>query len=373
METSNSKFKKFSLKEICQEWPDLIKTSYASESVLKTQIEDICPIESPKPQSLIFISEPTDKMSILFDKSPLTLVLPLNTKEEELKKLNESQITTLLSPNPKLAMALIGQKYLIKPRIQSHFAFGQTQVHPTALIHPSAEISSGCQIGPYSVIGPNCKIGDNSKIASHVTMESNVTLGDSCTIFSHVSLGQDTVMGDFCLVQSQSCIGSDGFGYATSNKGEHFGIPHTGLVRLGNHVHIGAGTQIDRGTFGETVIGDFTKIDNLVHIAHNCKIGKSCLLTAGFLMAGSSEIGNYFVTGGATVVTGHIKITDHVQIAGLSCVQKSITKPGKYGGYPIKPLAEHLKTTATSAKLVEFRKDLNKVLKHLNINSEEGS
>lgn len=372
-------YKKISISELTLKWPDLIKFSnLSSDTKTPTVVDFISSVDKPEADSLIFISELSalDSLKLKFHELssnnnskllPKAAVLPLNSNNDVLKYFNDHSIITLLSPNPKLAMAIISQNYLENPRSESHFSFSNSDIHPTAIIHESVKLGKSVKIGPFSVIGKNSIIGDFVKIAPHVVIENDVELGNHTQIYPQVTISWGTIMGEYCLVQSNSCIGSDGFGYATDQRGQHFSIPHIGRVHFGHHVHIGAGTQIDRGTYGETYLGDFTKVDNLVHIAHNCKIGKSCLITAGFMVAGSTEIGNFFVCGGRTTVTGHIKITDNVQLAGLSCVQKSLPKPGKYGGYPITTLSEHLKTTASSAKIVEFRKDLNRIMKHLNL------
>lgn len=369
MSDISKKFKKFSIESLLETWPDLLKPhNPLKKEDLLFELTHISPIEAPQANSIVFASEPSlafDKVT--FETRPKSVVLPLNTNPETLNHLVELNIIPLLSPNPKLAMALISQAFFTEPRINSHFEFSEKEIHPSAVIHPTVHLGQGVKIGPHVVIGENSVIGDFCKIASNAVLESEVTLGKNCHIFSNAVISWGSLLGDNCIVQSNSTIGSDGFGYATSAIGQHFGIPHLGRVRFGNHVHIGAGTQIDRGTYGETSVGDYTKIDNLVHIAHNCKIGKSCLITAGFLMAGSSEIGDFFVTGGGSVVTGHIHIANNVQIAGVSVVSKSITKSGKYGGYPLVSLSEHLKITASSAKILELRKNVNKIMKYLKL------
>lgn len=368
----SQKFKNFSIQTLLQSWPDLIKPSeHFKESQSTTEIEQVCSLQDPQANSIVFISEGLSDFNFTNTSNlPKAVVVPLNTPQDVLTNLAELNIIPLLSPQPKLAMAFVSEKFFTGARIDNHFAFSESHIHPSATIHPSAQLGEGVKVGPNAVIGKDCVIGDFSKIASNVVIESEVTLGKHCQIYPNATLSWGSVLGDYCNVQSNSCVGSDGFGYATSHIGQHFGIPHLGRVRFGNHVHIGAGTQIDRGTYGETSIGDFTKIDNLVHIAHNCKIGKSCLLTAGFMMAGSSEVGNFFVTGGGTVVTGHIKVTDNVQVAGVSVVTKSITKSGKYGGYPLVSLSEHLKITATSGKILEIRKNVSRILKHLKLDQD---
>ncbi len=378
-------YKKIPIGELLQNWPDLLALS-DPKAITSSDIEVlfISSVENPESKSMVFISEigpflnlkdlnPSTQSELVLNflkTPPLVAVLPLNVEPEIINIFNKHSILTLKSPNPKLAMALVSQKYLIHPRINHHFEFSESDIHPTAIIHPSAQVGKSVKIGPYSVVGKNTKVGDFSRIASHVVIESDVEVGTHGQFFSGSIISWGTVMGDHCLIQSNSCIGSDGFGYATDPKGQHFEIPHVGRVRFGHHVHIGAGTQIDRGTYGETYIGDFTKIDNLVHIAHNCKIGKSCLITGGFMVAGSTEIGNFFVCGGRTTVTGHIKITDHVQLAGLSGVQKSVTQSGKYGGHPLIPLNEYLRVLSSSTKILEFRKDISRLMKHLNLKKD---
>ncbi len=366
------KFDKFSIIELLKCWPELLKPSREfSPHELQTVLHQVCSVTAPLPGSIIFISDITDDpLKFMQQDSPKVIVLPLNTSLDLIDSLDKREILILLSPNPKLAMALVIEKYFLAARVNNHFKFSESNIHTSAIIHKTAKLGQNIKIGPNVVVGANTLIKDFCKIASNVVIEEDVVIGEHCQIHPNVTIGWGSILGQHCWVQSNSCVGSDGFGYATNQIGQHFAIPHIGRVRLGDHVHIGAGTQLDRGTFGETVIGDYTKIDNLVHIAHNCKIGKSCLITGGFMVAGSTEIGNFFVCGGRTTVNGHIKVTDHVQVAGLSVVQKSVSAPGKYGGYPLMSLSQHLKVTATLAKLFEFRKDLNRVMKQLKLDKE---
>lgn len=332
---------------------------------LATPITGSSAVDKPEANTMIFLSELNLLASIL-EAQPQVLVLPKKTPEEVLQRI-PTDILVLLSPNPKLAMALINKEYFSYDRIEGHFDFAEAEIHPLAQIHPTAQLGSGVKVGPFAIIGAGSQIGDHSQIASHAVIEKDCVLGKGCVIHAHTTIAWRSQLGDHCVVQSGATIGSDGFGYATDERGAHHGIPHQGRVILGNHVHVGAGSQIDRGTYGDTTIGDQTKIDNLVHIAHNCKVGRSCLLTAGFLMAGSSEVGDFFVAGGGSVVTGHIKVTHQVQVAGKSVVHKSITKPGSYGGYPLVPLNEHLKNLASLGKITTMRKDLDSILKKLGL------
>lgn len=138
-------------------------------------------------------------------------------------------------------------------------------------------------------------------------------------------------------------------------------------MKIGNGVEIGSNCAIDRATLASTYIRSGTKLDNIYHIAHNCDLGENGLYTAGFMMRGSTKIGRQFATGGCTVVTGHVTLADNVVLAGRSTVTNNVLKAGHYGGYPLQPLKESMKTAANIRQLNEFRKNLNRVMKHLRL------
>ncbi|MBX9769071.1 MAG: UDP-3-O-(3-hydroxymyristoyl)glucosamine N-acyltransferase, partial [Bdellovibrionales bacterium] len=168
-------------------------------------------------------------------------------------------------------------------------------------------------------------------------------------------------------VQPHSTIGSPGFGFATDQQGLHHPIPQIGFVQIDSDVSIGANCAIDRGTFGPTRIGSGTKIDNFAHIAHNCEIGKNCMITAGIIIAGSSKLGDWVVTGGSVRITDHVEIASKVQLGGNSAVTKDVPTAGAYGGHPLQPLKEYLRTTSSLPHLPEIRKTLNRILEKLNL------
>ena len=351
--------------DVTRKFSSLLKPKFKlTEDIQKTFIGHLTGFDEIQTDSLVFVAEPKKFSSPV---APRSVVLPLNAEVENLKFFEDSGSYIFLSPNPKLAMALVSREFFAPSKIATHHQFCKEDIHPTALIHPSAQLAPGVKIGPYCVIGPHCILEEQCKLASHVVIEDQVKIGAFSEIFSHVILGARTQLGSHCIIQSHCGIGTEGFGYATDKEGHHHGIPHMGHVEIEDYVHIGASCQIDRGTFGFTCIRSFTKLDNLIHIAHNCKIGKSCLITAGFLMAGSSEIGDFFVTGGGSAIAGHIKVTDNVQLAGFSSINKSLSQPGKYGGHPSVSLKDHMKNQTTSTKLFKFRKDLNRILKHLKL------
>ena len=230
----------------------------------------------------------------------------------------------------------------------------------TPLIHPSSIISSNAQIGKDVnisagvIIQDGVSIGDGSSIGSNVVIETNTTIGKNCKIFSNVSLYHGITLGKNVIVHSGTSIGCDGFGYVTENN-IHEKIPQTGTVIIGDNVEIGSNCAIDRATIGNTIVGEMTKIDNLVHIAHNVKIGKGCLLTAGFAIAGSSEVGDYCTFAGQVGVAPHLKIGNRSIVAAKSGVTKSLKGNKIYAGYPAREIKEHNRRLALINEVEKLR------------------
>ncbi|KAJ0264955.1 UDP-3-O-acylglucosamine N-acyltransferase 2 [Hirschfeldia incana] len=188
-----------------------------------------------------------------------------------------------------------------------------------AVVHEKAILGAEVHIGSNTVVGPSVKIGPSSKIGY------NVSVGNCC-------------IGESCVIHNGVCIGQDGFGFYVDDHGNMVKKPQALNVKIGSRVEIGANTCIDRGSWRDTVIGDDSKIDNLVQIGHNVVIGKSCLLCGQVGIAGSAEIGDYVVLGGRVAVRDHVSIVSKVRLAANSCVTKNITEPGDYGGFPAVPI-----------------------------------
>lgn len=316
----------------------------------------ISAIENIQADSLVFVTH--EKFLPIVEASKASVILvPISFKKLPLNK----NKTWLLSPNPELAMRFIKNEFFLKTPYRNQNI--QT-VHPSAIVDSTATIDETAEIGPGVVISSGVEIGARTYIGANSVIEKNVKIGSDTTIHPLVCIGHSCVVGNHCEIMSNSVIGSEGYGYAHDEKWNHYRIPHSGRVVLHDDVHIGACCTIDRGTIEDTVIGQGTKMDNQCHLAHNSVIGKNCLITAQFGMAGSSKIGNNFVSGGKASVTGHVTITDNVQISGMSGVTKSITEPGQYGGFPLQPLRDYLKTKAALVQLPELRKKIESFLKN---------
>ncbi|KAK1307654.1 hypothetical protein QJS10_CPA09g01272 [Acorus calamus] len=182
-------------------------------------------------------------------------------------------------------------------------------------------IGAGVCVGSGAVVGPSVSIGQLTKIGYNVSL-SNCSVGESCVIHNGV------------------CIGQDGFGFFVDDEGRMLKKPQMMQVRIRNYVEIGANTCIDRGSWRDTVIGDHSKIDNLVQIGHNVVIGKCCMLCGQVGIAGSVTMGDYVTLGGRVAVRDHISIASKVRLAGNSCVVKDIKESGDYGGFPAVPIHE---------------------------------
>ena len=239
--------------------------------------------------------------------------------------------------------------------------------HPTAVVHAEATLGEGVFLGPYCVVGAGANIGDGCLIGSHAVIENDVRIGARTIIHPQVFIGFGCEVGEDCEIHPHSTLGSDGFGYSVDPDGRPRKISQLGNVRIGDHVEIGSNCAIDRATLTSTHIRSGTKLDNICHIAHNCDLGENGFYTAGFMMGGSTKIGRQFVTGGNTVVTAHVTLADNVVLAGRSTVTNDIREPGRYGGYPLQPLKEAMKTAVSIGQLNELRRSLNRVMKHLRL------
>jgi UDP-3-O-[3-hydroxymyristoyl] glucosamine N-acyltransferase len=237
--------------------------------------------------------------------------------------------------------------------------------HSTAVVHPTAAIGAGVLLGPYCVIGAGATIGDGCCIGAHSVVENGARVGAGTILHPHVFVGAGCELGRDCEVHPHTSIGSDGFGYAVGASRRPRKIPHLGNVSIGDEVEIGSNCAIDRAKLASTYIRSGTKLDNICHIAHNCDLGEDGFYTAGFMMAGSTKIGRRFMTGGNSVVSAHLTLADDVVLAGRSSVTSDVTEAGHYGGYPLQPLKEAMRTLAALGQLAGMRRSLNRVLRHL--------
>ena len=255
--------------------------------------------------------------------------------------------------NPQLAIAKILGEFT--PKLQ--YTSG---VNETAYVDSKAKIGKNVTIGPFSVIEAGVIIGDDSNIGSHTVIDQKTSIGKNCKIFSNIHIYHGTNIGDNAIIHSGTVIGSDGFGFVTDQDINHK-IPQNGYVIIGNDVEIGANCAIDRGTIGDTIIEDQCKLDNHVHLAHNVRLGKGCLLTAAVTIAGSVEVGEFCIFAGHVGVAPHVKIGARSVLAAKTGVSKSLTGGKVYAGMPAREIREQHKREAVYLEVIRIQKILKKL------------
>ncbi len=236
-----------------------------------------------------------------------------------------------------------------------------TGVHPSAVIGRGARIGEAANIGPFVLIGAGAMIGDRVTVDANCVIGDDVQVGDDVHLFPGVTLYRGTSLGNRVLIHASSVIGSDGFGYVSKRDG-HQKIPHVGRCVVADDVEIGAGTMIDRGSVGDTMIGAGTKVDNLVHVAHNTRIGKLCLIAAQVGISGSAVIEDGVVIGGQAGFQGHHTIGAGARIGGQSGVFGDVPAGETWSGYPARPHRESLRAQAALFRLTGLLKRIERLV-----------
>ncbi len=247
--------------------------------------------------------------------------------------------------NPSLAFAVVVRHFAAAGRKFTPGIHPRAIVDPAAVldptkvrVHAGAVIMAGAAIGDGSDIGPNSVIGENS------------VLGQNCQIMANVSVRENCVLGARVILQPGAIIGSDGYGYEFSG-GHHVKIDQVGTVEIGDDVEIGANTTIDRARFGKTIIGEGTKIDNLVQIGHNCVIGKHCLIISLTGISGSTRLGDYVTVAGQVGIVGHVTIGSKAMLGARTGVTGNLTGGEVYSGNPAQPIRDEMKLQAHIRRL----------------------
>ena len=231
-----------------------------------------------------------------------------------------------------------------------------TDIHPTANIDSTAVIGNGSRIGAGSYIGPKVQLGENVTIYPNVTILDECTIGKNTVIWSGAVVRERCHMGNDCIIHPNATIGADGFGFRPDPQRGLVKIPQIGNVVLGNNVEIGANTCVDRGKFSSTVLGNGCKIDNLIQIGHNSKLGQFCIMAGQSGLAGSVTLGNGVMIGGSASITDHVTIGDGAIIGGGSGVTKDVPAGVTLLGYPAIDARDALRQWAILKRLVNESK-----------------
>ena len=234
----------------------------------------------------------------------------------------------------KVKNADISMAELLEFFVQDAPVFDE-DIHTTAVIHSTASIGSNCKIGAGCYVGKSVLLGDNVILYPNTTILDFTSIGNNTTIWSGTVIRERCVVGSYCILHPNVSIGADGFGFRPSPDGKGLlKIPHIGNVVIGNGVEIGSGTCIDRGKFSATVVGDGCKIDNLVQIGHNSKMGRFCIMSGSSGLAGSVTLGDGVMIGGGACISDHVTLGNGVQVGGCSGVINNAEAGKKLMGYP---------------------------------------
>ena len=260
---------------------------------------------------------------------------------------NEPKRTIIRAADPRAAAARAIRK--LHPA-----ATPEPGIHATAVIAPDAAIANSASIGPLVSIGSAVRIGESTSIAAGSVIGDRVHIGDRCTIHPRVTIYPDVSIGDDVILHSGSVIGADGFGFVMTGAGyEKF--PQVGRVEIGNSVEIGANSCVDRAALGVTTIGDGTKLDNMVHVGHNCKIGRHVVVAAQTGFSGGVEVGDYAVIGGQVGIGDKARIESRAVLgSGSGVLTSKIVRAGEVmWGTPARPLRDYLKQLAVLSKMAK--------------------
>ncbi|MEK6532076.1 MAG: UDP-3-O-(3-hydroxymyristoyl)glucosamine N-acyltransferase [Deltaproteobacteria bacterium] len=314
-----------------------------------TAIRDIASIEDAGEGDITFIADRKHLKRINETKASAVIIsegLSLDTDKN-----------LLIVKDPYIALAdAIG---LLRPKEAV-----ETGVHPLAHIHADARVSAFASVGAFAVIEEGAEIAEGAIIYPFVYIGKGARVGSGAILYSGVVVREGCVIGGSVIVHSNSVIGSDGFGYARDGAG-YRKIPQAGIVRIEDNCEIGACVTIDRATLGETVIGAGTKIDNLVQIAHNVRIGQNCIIVAQTGIAGSARIGDSVQLGGQCGVAGHIEVGDNCAVAAKTGVTNTIKKGSIVSGMPAIPHRDWLRASAVFSELPEVKKRIMELEKRL--------
>ncbi|HEY1659475.1 MAG TPA: UDP-3-O-(3-hydroxymyristoyl)glucosamine N-acyltransferase [Candidatus Sulfotelmatobacter sp.] len=311
------------------------------------EVSGLASIASAGEGDLVFVEDEKYLASALASKAAAVIAA------ENTSSVSASGKPLLICGHPKLAFARAGQL------LQSDARRGQSGVQESAVVHVSARLGARVMVEARAVISENAEIGDGSRIRAGCVIGRGVRIGRDCEIYPNVTIYSGTTLGDRVIVHAGAVLGSDGFGYVRDvASGKHEKFPQIGKLVIEDDVEIGANSTIDRGALDETRIGRGTKIDNLVHVGHNCRVGEDVVIAAQTGISGSVVIEKNVVIGGQVGLGDHVRLTEGVILGSQCGVLPNKVLRGKgvvFWGTPARPLAQYLKTLAELARLGKKR------------------
>lgn len=313
----------------------------------RVEVSGVASIESATPDDLVFVEDEKHLAAALRSRAGAVIA-------GEFAASSTSDQPLLISHHPKLTFARAARALR---ESSSQAASQQGSAHSTAVIHPSVVLGSGVLIEERAVVGEQAQIGENTRVGTGCAIGARVKIGRNCEIYPNVTIYPGTALGDRVIVHAGAVLGSDGFGYVRDRQTGHYEkFPQVGRLVIEDDVEIGANSTIDRGALDETRIRRGTKIDNLVHIGHNCQLGEDVVIAAQTGLSGSIVIENGVILGGQVGIGEHARIEEGVMLGGQGGVLPNKVLRGKgvaFWGTPAQPLREYLKQLATLARIAK--------------------
>jgi UDP-3-O-[3-hydroxymyristoyl] glucosamine N-acyltransferase len=308
-------------------------------------VERIGSLQSADDTTVSFLSNPRYATQLESTRAGCVIVSPgFRSKVTHLP-------SAIVCADPYLAYARLTQ-WWAREHAPVKAASGQ---HPSAVVDGSAQVHPTARVDALAVIGPGARVGAGAWVGAHAVMEDQAVLGAHSRLGPRVVLGRGCAVGERCILHAGVVIGADGFGFA-AHEGRWEKIEQLGAVRIGDDVEIGANTCVDRGALEDTVIEQGVKLDNLIQIGHNVRIGAHTAMAGCVGVAGSARIGAHCTVGGGAIILGHLEVADHVHVSAATVVTRSIVKPGQYSGvYPFEENASWERNAATLRQLHGLR------------------
>ncbi len=313
------------------------------------RIRGVAPLESAGPDDISFLANPKYRAH-LADTRAVAVILP------DTESADAYDFAVLRADNPYLVFARIARILNPVPRVIPG-------VHASASVAAGARLSDTARVDAQAVVGEGTVIGDRCRIGPGVVVGDNVVIGDDCRLDANASVLDGVRLGARVHILPGAVIGGEGFGFA--HAGDHWEpVPQLGSVVIGDDVSIGANTTVDRGSQGDTVIGNGCKIDNLVQVAHNVHIGEHTIIASGTGISGSTRIGRYCTIGGSVGFAGHLEIADGVTFTGMAMVIGNVPEAGVYSsGIPAMPTRDWRRSAVRFRQLDEMARRLEKLEK----------
>ncbi len=309
---------------------------------LSAVISGVAPIDQAAPGMLTFLDNPRYAVLLPQTRAAACLV-PARSAA-----MVPPGTAALVASEPYRAVALVLAK-LYPDALRPGPIFGVAGISPGAFIHPDARLESGVMIDPGAVIGPRAEIGSGTIVGANCVIGADVRIGRSCSIGPQSTI-LHALIGNSVIIHPGARIGQDGFGFAMGPRG-HLKVPQVGRVIIQDDVEIGANSTVDRGSNRDTIIGEGTKVDNLVQIAHNVVIGRHCVIVSQSGISGSTTIGDFAATGGQAGITGHLTIGAGAQIGAQSGVMADVAAGARVAGSPAQPVRDLFKQVALLKRL----------------------